>query len=183
MRQRCANQAEPSYPNYGGRGIYVCERWRDSFANFLADMGPRPAGTSIDRIDNDGPYSKLNCRWATQAEQARNTRHNHRVEHDGETLCIAEWSERVGIPGRIITQRLGLGWSAQRALTTPVGGSVFSAIVERDGISLPVAEWAKLYGLTSRMVHERMRRGWSVERALNEPRPPIRTRKRSAAPA
>lgn len=96
MVARCRNENEPAYPQYGGRGIKVCARWL-RFENFLADMGKRPAGKSIDRIDNDGSYEPRNCRWATRAEQARNRSTNILIEFRGEKLCLADWAARYGL--------------------------------------------------------------------------------------
>ena len=81
------------WPRYGGRGIILCERWRD-FRNFYADMGPRPSPAhSIDRIDNDGSYSPENCRWATCKEQNNNRRNNRKITIDGVSLTLTQWCE------------------------------------------------------------------------------------------
>lgn len=74
MLRRCRNPNDPDYQHYGGRGITVCERWRDDFWNFVEDMGERPDGRTLDRIDNDGHYNPANCRWSTHKEQVHNRR-------------------------------------------------------------------------------------------------------------
>jgi len=110
------------FANYGGRGITVCERWR-SFWNFLADMGERPPGTCLERINNDGNYEPENCRWATMAEQLLNRRNNHRLTVGNETLTITEWSRRSGLQWKTIAERIRRGWNAERAVQTPGRGS------------------------------------------------------------
>jgi hypothetical protein len=120
IHQRCGNPRAPSFENYGGRGIKVCERWK-SFENFVADMGIRPDGYSIDRINNDGDYEPSNCRWATTAQQLNNKRNSRVLELNGERKTIAEWSEKFGIDWHTIRSRVDrYGWTIERALTTPV---------------------------------------------------------------
>lgn len=120
MVRRCTNPKCAAWPNYGGRGITVCERWLDLHA-FIADMGPRPGpGYEIDRIDNDGNYDPGNCRWVTVKRNARNRRSNRMLEFRGEEHPLAEWCERLGLPRDTVRKRLEAGWSVDKALTTPV---------------------------------------------------------------
>lgn len=121
MKRRCYNQRNIGYALYGGRGIKVCDRWRNDFLAFLNDMGPRPSlKHSLDRIDNDRDYEPGNCRWATIQEQGRNKRSNHFLTFDGKTLTIAEWAELTNIPQIVLRSRINANrWSVERALTTP----------------------------------------------------------------
>lgn len=115
MKQRCENQNLKAYPYYGARGIYVCERWK-TFENFLADMGQPPDCMTLDRIDNDGPYSPANCRWATRREQQTNLRSNIWLTAKGETKTITEWSRQLGLGHSTIADRLMRGLSVEEAL-------------------------------------------------------------------
>jgi len=117
IHTRCTNHNEKSYERYGGRGIKVCDRWL-KFENFLADMGERPDGMSLDRINNNGDYEPNNCRWATRKEQCRNRRNNRLVEYRGETKLLVEWCELLGLKYKLIYDRLWAGWSIERTLTT-----------------------------------------------------------------
>lgn len=120
MIQRCHNPGLPGFAAYGARGIYVCDRWRESLASFIADMGPRPsAHHSIERIDNDGPYSPENCRWATRTEQNRNTRQNVPLTVGGVTKCLAEWAAEVGLSESTLHSRIKRGWDHERAVRQP----------------------------------------------------------------
>lgn len=94
---RCFNPRNKRYYDYGGRGITMCDRWRDSFEAFLEDMGERPDGTSIDRIDNDGNYEPGNCRWATQGQQSGNIRGRARIEHEGAVYSIKEFATLMNV--------------------------------------------------------------------------------------
>ncbi len=118
MRQRCNNPNDHKYRNYGARGITVCDRW-SKFEKFLEDMGEKPLGLTLDRIDNNGNYEPSNCRWATLTEQARNKRNNVMLTHEGQTYCLAEWAERTGLTYRTICSRHYSGWDIHKILTTP----------------------------------------------------------------
>lgn len=115
MMARCTNPSTPNYHRYGGRGIKVCERWQ-TFENFYADMGPCPEGMSLDRIDNDGPYSPENCRWATRAEQQDNTERSIKVWLDGEFVPLKEACLRVGLSYNTAHNRVKNGWTPQQAV-------------------------------------------------------------------
>lgn len=123
MQARCHCSSNKDYPRYGARGIYVCARWRDSFENFLADMGERPSPQhSLDRWpDNNGPYAPDNCRWATVKEQARNRRTTRRVIFNGEEVSLSECCETLRVHYATATQRMGRGWSVEDALLVPAG--------------------------------------------------------------
>ena len=98
IKRRCLNVNDASYHNYGGRGIKVCNRWKDSFKNFWDDMGKRPSKKhSIDRINNDGNYEPNNCRWATDLQQMRNKRGLRLITIDNQTKCLTEWAEHLNL--------------------------------------------------------------------------------------
>ncbi len=109
--------------NYAERGITVCQRWIDSFEDFLIDMGPKPSPNhSIDRIDNNGNYEPGNCRWATKKQQDRNRRTNRLLTLNGKTMCLVEWAESLGVTSQTIINRLDTyGWCLEEALTLPKG--------------------------------------------------------------
>lgn len=120
MIQRCINQNHKSYMSYGGRGILVCKRWRDSFAAFLEDMGEPPKGMTIERKDNDGHYELNNCRWVTPLAQANNRRKNVLLTHNGITHTLAEWTRILGFPEDLVGRRLKKGWSVEDAMFRPL---------------------------------------------------------------
>ncbi|BBD65566.1 hypothetical protein NIES4072_07590 [Nostoc commune NIES-4072] len=117
MKSRCSNPNTPDYENYGGRGITIQPEWND-FNNFLADMGERPSDKdSLDRIDPQGNYTSTNCRWATQDEQASNRRYHYKIEYQGQTKTISEWSRITGIPISTIRTRIKkFNWTPEKAL-------------------------------------------------------------------
>lgn len=96
MRRRCYDKKFKSYKNYGGRGITVCDEWQ-TFEGFYKNMGDKPKGKTVGRIDNNQNYCKENCRWETPMQQANNTRHNVFLTYKGETKTVAEWARALGV--------------------------------------------------------------------------------------
>ncbi len=123
MKQRCYYPSSKAYKYYGGRGIEVCDSWKNSFYHFYKDMGERPSPKhQIDRIDNNGDYTPENCQWIVQKRQANNKRNNRLLTLDGVTKTLADWSRELGINQSTLTQRLNAyNWTVEKTLTKPVG--------------------------------------------------------------
>ena len=119
MRSRCNNPNHKLYKYYGGRGITVCEKWKD-FLSFLKDMGLSPERHSLDRINNDGNYEPSNCRWASSGEHANNRRTVRKIAYNGKLYSLAEISHFHGIAPNTVNERLKRGWSLEDAVTKPV---------------------------------------------------------------
>ena len=166
MVARCLKPSTRGYANYGGRGINVCERWL-VFENFIADVGNRPSPEhSIDRIDNDGDYEPKNVRWATRAEQSRNTSRVRNYTFRGETLCIADWAARLGISLTAMKVRFNR-WPVEKAICSPVRIQMRWLLFR--GERKNIADWSRCLGLPEGTIRNRLQRGWSVERTLSEP--------------
>ena len=119
MINRCESPKNKQYKDWGGRGIKVCDRWKD-FDLFVEDVGPRPSPEyQLDRIDNDGDYEPGNVRWATRAEQSRNRRSTRLITINGRTMCQKDWAIENGISEEAVRQRVVRGWDPVRAVTQP----------------------------------------------------------------
>lgn len=171
--QRCTNPQTPQFEDYGGRGITVCEEWRD-FANFLRDMGQPPPGRSIERRDNSLGYCKENCCWATRKEQQRNRRVNRLITYGGQTRCVTEWAEDAGIAASLLSRRLAAGWTFEEAVgIVPRVAAKRTGLVrpnarwvEHNGIRLIMADWCRRLGVNPKTVQSRLSRGASNLQAL-----------------
>lgn len=164
MIRRCGDPRVKEFKNYGARGITVCDRWRDDFWAFVADMGERPTPRhSVERRDNNGPYSPDNCCWATYAEQKLNTRRNRLITFQGKTLPVSEWARRVGIHPATLFWRLRQGMSPELALTAPR--------VQGRAVGAPdLEEPLRKIGLTLGAYYARRAAGMTHEQALTTPR-------------
>lgn len=189
MKTRCLNPNFPAYPNYGGRGIRICDRWIQSFENFVADMGERPSlAHTLERIDNNGNYEPGNCRWVTRKEQCRNKRTSVLFEYNGERLTVQDWANRFGRGFGYTYRRLFLyGLTAQEAMAElrgpvrAVPRAMKRGFVDRvrnnartrritvNGQTRCLTEWSEVSGIPMGVIRDRLRLGWTAERAMREP--------------
>lgn len=164
MKTRCCDDRHRAYPWYGGRGITVCDRWlhgeggKTGFACFVADMGLRPLGTTLDRRDSDKNYEPGNCRWLDARKQSLNTRANVRVTIGGETKSVIEWARERGVDDKTIYARIDRGWPAEK---------LFDAIAPRpknrqiviNGEAKTMKEWARIAGIAYGTMRRRVSEG------------------------
>lgn len=155
MRQRCNNPKQTGYSEYGGRGIKVCDRW-NIFENFIEDMGLRPPGRTLDRINVNDDYTKDNCRWATREMQSNNKRTNYNVTYEGRTQTLTEWCKEKNLDTRIVYPRLRSGWDVEKAFTTPV---LKKLLVNGKSVST----WAKELGMSRRTIAKKLGSGCDIE--------------------
>lgn len=164
MLLRCDGKTERK--DYFDRGITVCDRWR-TFENFLSDMGEKPKGLTLERIDNDGNYEPSNCKWATMAEQSRNKRTTLRIPHEGEIKCGRDVARDLGISENAIYKRIEKGMTPEEAITTPVKPK--ERFIEFNGQRKCIKDWARSIGMKYETLIRRIDAGWPVEKALTTP--------------
>lgn len=164
--QRCCNEKCDAWDKYGGRGITICDRWRNSSDAFLEDMGPRPSKFhSVDRIDVNGNYEPSNCRWATQKEQMRNMRRNVHIEYQGRKMTIAEFSELTDVTQKTMYQRIKDGITGE-ALIAP---NHKTKTYYLNGKEYTTRELAQLSTVPRATITLRLSDGWDVEKAVFQP--------------
>ena len=178
MKDRCLNPNSQEAKHYIDRGIKVCDEWLD-FENFYewAMANGYKEGLSLDRIDNDGNYEPSNCRWATAKQQCRNRSNNYILTVNGESHCISEWAEIVGIKPTTIHTRKRRGWTDEEAIygrervinRETYRNRVTNRLLTYKGETHCAIEWAEILGMNANTIRGRLCRGWSVEKALGTP--------------
>lgn len=181
MILRCHDPKNQNFASYGGRGIFVCERWRNEdtgYPAFCADMGERPTlQHSIDRIDNDGPYSPENCRWATRGEQGENRRTCRMVTMNGRQVPLSVAAKATGLTHAVLWHRLSHGWTEHDALQREVPKRTKRSPkrVTVHGEQLTIPEAARQYGIGVNTFRKRILNGWTPEEATSPSLHPYRT--------
>jgi hypothetical protein len=171
MMNRCYEETNVSYRNYGERGITVCREWHD-VANYIAwaEQQGWSEGLTIDRINNDLGYCPSNCRLASMTEQGNNRRNNHILEYRGKSQTVAQWSRELGIRIGTIFNRLRLGWTVEDALRTPVKQTERMKSIAFQGKEQPLSAWSMELGIKLSILRDRLGKlNWSVEKAFTTP--------------
>ena len=163
MKQRCYNPNHSTYKNYGGRGIKIYDEWLNDYNSFLkwAENNGYREGLSIDRIDNDGPYSPENCQFTDRITQANNKRNNHLVTYQGKTQSLADWARELNLEYNIIQDRIvNNNWGPERAFTEPVPEK---KIVTYNGETKTLGEFIRDFGLWKSTVYYRYEKGLPLD--------------------
>lgn len=175
IKDRCYREKIKSYSRYGGRGIKMCDRWKNSFEAFLEDMGRRPEkGMQIERIDNNSNYEPENCKWDTRKNQCRNTRRNIYFTIDGETRLMVEWCEHFGIDHANVRHRMNIGWSVEDAFKIPEKktnkNNSINILFTMDGETKSIKDWCVQYGINLKTFRHRWEKiGMSTEQSIKTP--------------
>ncbi|QZA69636.1 hypothetical protein 035JT004_138 [Bacillus phage 035JT004] len=176
MLTRVLNPKAANYSRYGGKGIKVCDEWldRDSgFINFYhwSTQNGYSDTLSIDRKDVNGDYDPSNCRWITHKEQQNNKSNSHFITYNGVTKTATEWSEDLGGSRNLVEERLKLGWSKEKAVSTPptIPAKCNTRDITYNGKTQSLRSWAKELGINYSTLAGRLRKGWSVPEAFNKP--------------
>ncbi len=172
MRNRCYREDDISFHIYGGRGISVCERWRDCFEAFYEDMGPRPPGMTLDRIEAGRNYEPANCRWATPREQADNTRVARKMLVDGSRINLSEAARRSGLSRAALRRRMRQGMPIEAAMVAPIDKTQGSRhksnnrVVEYRGRRMLLVEVADATGIEGSHLRYHLKRGRTMDEAV-----------------
>lgn len=166
IKSRCLNSNVPEFKHYGGRGVSICDRWRESYEAFLEDMGRRPPGKhSIDRIDVNGDYEPGNCRWATHIEQGNNKRCNRLIEINGETKTMAQWADFAGISRETMLKRVKKGFTGSDLIAESKDPDTFTL----NGVTATIPEWSEITGIKRATLYWRLNsQQWDIEKALTK---------------
>lgn len=167
MKTRCSNPNTTEWKHYGGKGVSVCDEWKNDFMAFY-DWSLRNGYNdtlTIDRIDTNGNYTPDNCRWTTYYVQSRNKTNNKWITYKGETKCLEDWAKTKNLTSSKLKQRLELyGWSLEKSLETPPMKN--GRFITYKGITKNITEWAKELGIKPDILAQRLRAGWNIEKAF-----------------
>jgi len=169
IKSRCYNNKDSNFYLYGGRGIKVCDEWKNSYIAFRdwALTNGYQEGLTIDRIDNNGNYCPENCRWATIKEQANNRRDNKLITYNSKTQTVSQWADELGLNYCVLNGRLRKGWSIERALESKLYAEDKSSImITYNGETKNISQWIKKLNVNAGLLRTRIKRGWSIEDAL-----------------